>query len=151
MARNSDLEEIDVPEGVDPQEYAEAQEKPENQKAVEALGLRSDTFQGYPSRGAAPSRDAPFGKNKPKYGTNPEGTVANPAPDPPADPPSFESFNFGGEVERKDGTPAGLPDTNPTDDKAFEGDDDEQAQADLFAAEQSDISMEPARAGKRRK
>jgi hypothetical protein len=130
MAKQADLEEFEASE----QEVlagVEAKEETEEARAIRMLGLREDTFQGYPSRGTAPTPDAPFGKNKPKHGTNPEGTVANPAPDPPPERPSLAGLNFGGDVPRADGTPGGLPDTNPEDD--------------------GDLSFETAKFGKRGK
>jgi hypothetical protein len=145
MAKNPELEEVDLSEGeasepVDPN--AEPNETTE-QKAARQLALGSDAFQGYPSKGYAPTRDAPFGKNKPKHGTNKEGTVANPAPDPAPEPPKLEGFFGGGEVDRGDGTPHGLPDVNPGDEEGVGKTPEEEA-------EEADISFEPARNRKKK-
>lgn len=145
MAKNAELEEVDMSEEeasspLDPN--AEPNETTE-QKAARQLDLGSDAFQGYPSKGYAPNPDAPFGKNKPKHGTNKEGTVANPAPDPPPEQPKLEGFFGGGEVDRGDGTPGGLPDVNPEDEEGVGKTPEEEA-------EEADISYEPARSRKRK-
>jgi hypothetical protein len=148
MAKSSLLEEVEMSEEEASKPFDEQEGDPESeaQKAARLLGLSEDDLQGYPDKGYAPTPDAPFGKNKPKHGTNKEGTVANPAPSPKPAQASLQ-FQPAADVERGDGTPTGLPDVNP-DASAQTEEGISQEEADKQAAEGADISFEPAHTGR---